>query len=134
MTFEELKDKGAWDEFVKAVLQAKKEAYKEKIQANAIVINTNLVKIPSIFSHDGVLPPMICGLEIHVTEDELPDNYSFAIMQGSTERERLVAEARKETAKEILQTIKKAKENGQIYYNDAFMNTAQKAYGVEVEE
>lgn len=39
----------------------------------------------------------------------------------------------KDTAKEILQTIKHAKENGQIFYNEAFMITAQKAYGVEVE-
>lgn len=42
-------------------------------------------------------------------------------------------QAVKDTAKEILQTIKRAKENGQIHYNEAFMITAQKAYGVEVE-
>jgi hypothetical protein len=41
--------------------------------------------------------------------------------------------AKQETAREILQTIKQAKENGQIYYNESFMTTAQKAYGVEVE-
>ena len=44
-----------------------------------------------------------------------------------------VQQAVKDTAKEILQTIKHAKENGQIFYNEAFMITAQKAYGVEVE-
>lgn len=45
-----------------------------------------------------------------------------------------IDQARKETAREILQVIEKAKENGQIYYNDSFMITAKKAYGVEVEE
>lgn len=42
-------------------------------------------------------------------------------------------QAVKDTAKEILQTIKRAKENGQMYYGEDFMITAQKAYGVEVE-
>lgn len=44
-----------------------------------------------------------------------------------------IEQAVKDTAKEILQTIKRAKENGQIHYNEAFMITAQKAYGLEVE-
>ena len=44
-----------------------------------------------------------------------------------------VPQAVKDRTKEILQTIKSAKENGQIYYNESFMITAQKAYGVEVE-
>lgn len=44
-----------------------------------------------------------------------------------------VEQAVKDRAKEILQTINRAKEKGQIYYNEDFMITAQKAYGVEVE-
>jgi hypothetical protein len=43
-----------------------------------------------------------------------------------------LTKARKETAREILATIKQAKENGQIYYNESFMITAQKAYGVKL--
>jgi regulator of replication initiation timing len=40
--------------------------------------------------------------------------------------------AKQETAREILEIIKQAKENGQIYYNESFMITAQKAYGVKL--
>lgn len=47
--------------------------------------------------------------------------------------QKLIDKREKDTAKEILQTIKRAKENGQMYYGEAFMITAQKAYGVEVE-
>lgn len=47
-------------------------------------------------------------------------------------KNKIIEKTRKETAETILKTIKKAKEYGQIYYNDDFMITAQKAYGVEV--
>ena len=73
------------NKFMKAIQEAKNLAIQENIAANAIIINKKYVKIaPWIMSHlNGdlsAMPPMICGLDMHFTIDELPDNYSFAIL------------------------------------------------------
>lgn len=68
------------------VLDAYKQAIREDIKANTIVINKNIVKVPShwanIMGSCIEVPTMICGLECYVVEDELPDNYSFAILES----------------------------------------------------
>lgn len=67
-----------------------REAYIEAIQrgikANSILINTRLVEVPATWIKVGFsarqLPPMICGLNAYFTEDELPENYAFAVFEG----------------------------------------------------
>lgn len=81
--------------YIKTVREAHARAISEGIQANAIVINRNMVKVPEtwVAGTDGrtitSLPEMICGLNIIWTMDELPDNYSFALMAGYRDNARL---------------------------------------------
>jgi hypothetical protein len=95
-------------ELVKLIAEARDAAFREGIKANSIIINKNLVKYPGGFFGFGTgnavscLPPMICGLEVHGTKTELPEDYAFAIFEATqTERERLIAE----TAKDILDEV-----------------------------
>ena len=101
-------------EFIKQVREAQRLAQIEQIKANAIVINTKFVKIPKLFTVAGgsvsVLPPMICGLEMHFTDNELPENYFFAITDcGQTERDRLVEMTSRQTAREIIVELNRLK-------------------------
>ena len=83
------------ERFVEMVRKAHARAITEGIQANAIVINQNMVKVPETWAGgiDGryaiSLPEMICGLNIIWTMDELPDNYSFALVAGYRNNARL---------------------------------------------
>lgn len=124
-------DLTSWNEFIKVVKESQRLAQIEKIKANAIVINTNYVKTPRLYSCEhntvSVLPPMICGLEVYFTDNELPENYSFAIMDcGQTERDRIAETARYECAKEIYQELN---EHGTTYVK----KWIKERYGVEVE-
>lgn len=66
-------------------------AIKEGIEANSIVINENMVKVSEHFNPDvrHLFPPMICGLNVYFTKDELPENYSFAILEAPNRSDRL---------------------------------------------
>ena len=68
-----------------------KAAIKEGIKANSIVINENMVKVSEHFNPNvrGVFPTMICGLNVYFTKDELPENYSFAILEAPNRSDRL---------------------------------------------
>ena len=97
-----------WD----MIREAQELALKEGIKANSIVINKKFVKVPSvwinIFGSPRQLPTMICGLECYFTNNELPDNYSFALLETpQTERERLIEKTKSDTAREILAEAKK---------------------------
>ena len=63
---------------LKSVMDCYHEAIREGIKANSIVINKNMVKVPGMV---GVWPTMICGLNCYVTADDLPDGYSFAVVE-----------------------------------------------------
>lgn len=70
------------------IIDAQKQAFKEGIEANTIVINENMVKIDEFVMSDKLggirfIPPMICGLNVYFTKDELPDNYSFAMFESN---------------------------------------------------
>lgn len=74
-----------WEMIRRGVVEAKKR----NIEANAIIINKNMVHVPTDYMH---FPDMICGLDVHYTSTELPDNYSFAILHSPNARsERLQA-------------------------------------------
>ena len=78
----------------KALMEAHKEAVRRGIEANSVVINKNMVEVPSMWivdaNRDSIeMPPMICGLYAYFTKDELPDGYSFAVFKGREYNERL---------------------------------------------
>ena len=87
------------------IFEAWREAIKEGIRANTVLINKHFAKVngfPFAFmGRSGSLPPMICGLEVHVTE-ELPDGYDFAVLEApETEREKLIRQTRADTVKKM---------------------------------
>ena len=99
-----------WD----MIREAQELGLKEGIKANSIVINKKFVKVPSIWLNicgsPHQLPLMICGLEVYFTDNELPENYSFAVIETpQTEREMLIVKTKSDTAREILTAIKEDK-------------------------
>ena len=75
------------ERFFDAVKAVTAQVIKEGIKANSIIINKNMVRVPEtrFYNPLGVaftLPNMICGLNVYVTKDELPDNYSFAVFKA----------------------------------------------------
>ena len=122
-------------DILEKIREAQRLAEIEQIKANSIVINKNFVKTPKLYFHNkgtvSILPPMICGLEMYFTDNDLPENYSFAILEaGQTERDRLISDTRYETAKEIYEWIEK-----HSFFNgfELIENYLKERYGVEVE-
>lgn len=79
------------DSFVDRVKEAYQCAIREGIKANTIIINENIVKVPETWIRmpsggARALPPMICGLNVHWTKNELPEGYSFALLEGPNNR------------------------------------------------
>lgn len=79
------------DRFCELVKKATAQAMREGIEANSIIINENMVRVPEFgmklpLGHFAMMPKMICGLNVHLTTNELPDNYSFAVLEGPTNR------------------------------------------------
>lgn len=79
------------NKFLEFVKEATAKAMSEGIEANSIVINENMVRVPEFtvcdpFGTPRVVPKMICGLNVYLTTKELPENYSFAILEGPTNR------------------------------------------------
>ena len=77
--------------FFEMVRKAQTEAFREGIKANTIVINKNIVKVNKFAYLDGfdgvrITRDMVCGMNVVLTEDELPDDYSFAIFEGPQDR------------------------------------------------
>lgn len=58
------------------------EATRNGIKANSIVINKNMVRVPEMF---GQWPAMICGLHCYITDDELPNGYTFSVQHDCRE-------------------------------------------------
>ena len=76
----------SWVELMKSIHEAMDEAKKEGIKANSIVINENMVKVRPFLAQSGIMvhpyPPMICGLNVYFDSKNLPDGYSFAVLEG----------------------------------------------------
>lgn len=93
------------EEIFKRVLEARKEALKNQIAVNTILINEKLGIVKKFSFDNNILPPMICGMEVKVT-DELPENVSFAITEvEQTERSKLIEETEKRAVKSVLQCL-----------------------------
>lgn len=124
--------------FQEMVMEAVKQAFKEGIKANSIIINKDFVRVKKSWINNGFsyseLPDMICGLECYFTDNELPDNYSFAVLETSqTERERLISQAKAEKSIEILKEIGKMwDENNDYQFKDyAWFEKLCKKHGVD---
>ena len=65
------------DNLFSLIEKAKAKAIQDGIKANTIVINENLVKVNAF----GGIPTMICGLDVMVSKEELPDNYLFSVIE-----------------------------------------------------
>lgn len=77
--------------FVESIINAEQEALRQGIKANSVLINANMVKVPEFLMLYGehsykAIPPMICGLNMYLTKNDLPDGYSFAVFQGPNNR------------------------------------------------
>lgn len=78
------------EQYFDLLIKAEKEAFRRGIKANSIVINENMCEVKPEWFYTGnralELPPMICGMNVYFTRDELPENYSFAIFEGPPNR------------------------------------------------
>nr|DAN13709.1 MAG TPA: hypothetical protein [Caudoviricetes sp.] len=94
------------NELIDRIYEAKELAHQQHIQANAIIINENFVSVPAKFVGNAEYPPMICGLEMHYTRAELPDNTMFAVCEvRETEREKAIRLAKEEVVRKVKKYI-----------------------------
>lgn len=113
--------------------EAYAKALKEDIKANTVIIDEHFAKVNAfdfVFGRDVMsLPPMICGLEVQVS-DELPDGYSFAVLEvPETERERLIREAKSEAVREIIEEIEEARKHWESIWKSDHYGSGGGAYG-----
>ena len=78
-------------DFYERIIDAQREAFKRGIVANSIIINENMCEVkPEWFRTDYgpayQLPPMICGMNVYFTKHDLPENYSFAVLDSRPNR------------------------------------------------
>ena len=94
------------NELIGRINEAQALAYQQHIQANAIIINENFVKVPELMISNAIYPSMICGLETHFTKTELPDNTMFAVCEvRETEREKAIRLAKEEVVRKVKKYI-----------------------------
>ena len=79
------------ESFYELVKKATAKAFSEGINANSILINENMVRVPEFgmrlpTGRSVMVPKMICGLNAYLTKDELPENYAFAVFEGPANR------------------------------------------------
>ena len=94
------------NELINRINEAQALAYQQHIQANAIIINENFVRVPEKLMGNKEYPPMICGLEMHYTKAELPDNTMFAVCEvRETEKEKAIRLAKEEVVRKVKKYI-----------------------------
>lgn len=94
------------NELINRINEAQELAYQQNIQANAIIINENFIYVPEIWIGNKEYPSMICGLEMHYTKAELPDNTMFAVCEvRETEREKAIRLAKEEVVRKVKKYI-----------------------------
>ena len=94
------------NELINRINEAQELAYQQHIQANAIIINENFIYVPEKWIGNKGYPSMICGLEMHYTKAELPDNTMFAVCEvRETEREKAIRLAKEEVVRKVKKYI-----------------------------
>ena len=91
------------------IFEAKKKALQDGIMANTVVLSKHIAKVNAFdFCYGDMvlhLPPMICGLEV-ILSDELPEKYDFAVVEApETVRDRIVRQAKAEAVTDVLEKI-----------------------------
>lgn len=130
-------------DFIQAINEAKKEAFKQAIMANAIFINKNFMATKpimiSLFRDVQIVKPMILGLKADIT-DELPDDVAFVIT--AVDEEKLMTEherqIRKDTAKDVLQELYDIAKAAELHNTTNVtlydIKVIAKKYDIEVDE
>lgn len=76
--------------FIELLRKTTAQALAEGIKANSVIINENMVRVNDAWINTPLgprgLPRMICGLNVYLTKDELPENYSFGVLEGPNDR------------------------------------------------
>ena len=119
------------------IREAQKIAVKENIKVNSIQISKDFVKIPKTVTKNNncvsVTLPMICGLKTYIDmEDELPEEYAFALFQDDSE-ENLVKAIEHDKAKEILLKLLEIYADNPIVLERHLQDVFKSEWGVEVD-
>ena len=117
------------------IREAQKIAVKENIKANCIQISKDFVKILKTVTKNNncvsTTPPMICGLKAYIdTEDELPDDYAFALFQDETE-ENIIKSIEYDKTKEILAKLMDIYADNPIVLERHLQDVFKSEWGVE---
>lgn len=119
------------------IREAQKLAVKENIKANCIQISKDFVKIPKTVTKSNncvsITPPMICGLKAYIdTEDELPEEYAFALFQDDSE-DNIVKSIEQDKAKEILLKLMKIYKDNPIVTERHLQDVFKSEWSVELD-
>ena len=119
------------------IKEAQKIAVKENIKANSIQISKDFVKIPRTVTTNNncvsITPPMICGLKAYIDmEDELPEEYAFALFQDDTE-DNIVKSIEHDKAKEILIRLMEIYADDPIVLERHLQDVFKDEWGVELD-
>lgn len=127
-----------WDvlkEMREKIIEADKLAISEGIKANTVALNEKYAKING-FSFKGgfgelVIPPMIMGLELKISDGEFPEDVAFALLQLPSERDKIRTQTRQETVKEVLEKVLSFVAENEVGMKWLIRKTARE-YGVEL--
>ena len=119
------------------IREAQKIAVKENIKANSIQLSKEFVKIPETVTKNNncvsITPPMICGLKTYIdTENELPEEYAFALFQDATE-DNIVKSIEHDKAKRILLKLMEIYKDNPIVQERHLQDVFKIEWGVELD-
>ena len=119
------------------IREAQKLAVKENIKVNSIQLDKDFVKIPKTVTKNNncvsITPPMICGLKTYIDmEDELPEEYAFALFQDDTE-DNIVKSIEQDKAKEILAKLMEIYADNPIVLERHLQDVFKSEWGVELD-
>lgn len=119
------------------IREAQKIAVKENIKANSIQLSKGFVKIPKTVTKNNncvsITPPMICGLKTYIdTEDELPEEYAFALFQDDINKD-IVKSIEQDKAKEILTRLMEIYKDNLIVLERHLQDVFKNEWGVELD-
>lgn len=118
------------------IREAQELAVKENIKANCIQISKDFVKIPKTVTKNNncvsITPPMICGLKAYIDmEEELPEEYAFALYQDDTENI-IFKSIEYDKTKEILLKLMEIYKDNPIVQEKHLQDVFKSEWGIEV--
>ena len=70
--------------------KARREAIKQYIKANIIIIDEDLARTEHLFIDNAIIPPMIMGLEVKYLKNLTQDyGFNFIMSYGATHQDRI---------------------------------------------